>query len=479
MLKFEKFSLEALKKVLPYIKKCPYLCNDLSVGSLFMWHEGADVQFCIWHDTFLIRQNIGEQPAFSFPFGADPAGMLEELIKYVCQNSLPLRFFAVDEERLSVIQNDKRLQPVMSACDVRWSDYIYSFEEAATFQGKKFSGQRNHINKFKKLYGEPVVRPLQKDDRALLEVMLAEYEKEHPDGNALEKKELEQAKKLLDVREELDLPAACLLVGNEIAAFSVGEIIGDMLIIHVEKALKRFEGSYPTMYQGFVRLIGESLGRPLKIVNMEDDSGDPGLRTSKRQYQPIGMVDKYLVHVNSPAAQIMEMPVLHAGEIVLTKMRESDKAAYYTMNTDIENNRFWGYDYREDMNITQMDENIFYDSVQYDMRAGDSINFAIRLSENGEMIGEGILWQFTSDGSVELGCRLRPEYFGRGYGRAAFGALAKFAEETLGLKAVARCYSQNLPSYKMIMDNGFVITGQDEQFYYFERKKAVRHRQCS
>lgn len=471
MLKFEPFSVAALQKALPYIKRSTLLCSDISAGSIFMWRSGADVRFCFWNDTFVLQQNIGGQPAFSRPIGSDPDGMIGKLKEYVRDNRMPMRFFAIDENTLANIRNDKRLQPAMWAYDRRWSDYIYSFEETMTFKGKKYSGQRNHINKFKRLYGQPDIRLLTSDDLPGIETMLAEYEAEHSGGNKMEKKELEQTKKLLKNYTELDLIAACLTVGEEIAAFSIGEIVGDMLIIHVEKALRRYNGAYPTMYNGFVQLVAKQIGRPLTLVNREDDSGDPGLRISKQQYHPVGMVDKYIVHINPPAAKSETPPVIPVGDIVLTEFRECDKKAYFELNTDIENNRFWGYDYREDMSITgPVNEDTFFDAVQYDMRIGDSINFAVRLSENGQMIGEGILWNFTDDGSAELGCRLMPEYHKKGYGKSAFAALADFAEQTLELKVWARCHLQNRASYHMILASGFQETAQDDTFYYFERK---------
>ena len=479
MLSFEPYTLDALKRALPWLRKSPYRCSDLSAGALFMWQEGTDVQFCLWHDTFMVRQTFGEQPAFSWPYGADSDGMIDELLSYVRQNDLPLRFFALDDKALEALRRDARLSSVMAASDRRWSDYLYSFEDAATFKGRKFSGQRNHINKFRRLYGEPEVRALQAQDLPAVEAMLDRYAAEHEGAYALERMELSKTRQLMKVHDELGMPAACLVVDGVIAAVSIGEVIGDMLLIHVEKALKEYEGAYPTMYQGFVRLMEAQLGGPLRLVNREDDSGDPGLRTSKQQYQPIGMVDKYLAHVHSPAAQLKALPVLEAGDIVLTPMNEGDRAAYLSLNTDVENNRWWGYDYREDVSITgPVDEDTFYDSVQYDMRVGDSINFAIRLRQGGQMIGEAILWQFTFNGGAELGCRLMPEYLGKGYGKAAFGALADFGERTLGLKVVARCYQQNLPSCRMILGNGFELVRQDDTFYYFERKAGKRCRCC-
>ncbi|MBQ8161636.1 MAG: GNAT family N-acetyltransferase [Clostridia bacterium] len=427
-----------------------------------------NVQFCLWHDTFVVRQDINDQAAFSWPRGADPDGMIDCLLCYVRENNLPLRFFAVSQEQWETIRTDARLQPILASYDERWSDYIYSFEETLTFQGRKYSGQRNHINKFRKLYGEPVVLPIRMEDREKIDRLLSSYEAEHSDANALEKIELRRARQLIDIAAELGLFTAWLSVGDEAAALSVGEVVGDSLVIHVEKALRRFEGAYPVMYQGFVRYVADQIGHPLRFINREDDSGDPGLRISKQQYQPIFRVHKYLVHAFSPACRMPEDAVICRDGIVLSAFKETDKPAYLRLNTDVENNRMWGYDYRDDETITgPVDENTFYDSARNDMRAGDSINLAIRLSEDGPMIGEVILWHFTTNGEAEIGCRLFPEYHGKGLGKAAFSAAVDFARIHLGLCVCAKCYLNNFASYHMITASGMNPVRKDEQYWFF------------
>lgn len=469
MLEFKPFSLKTLKRVLPYIKKTKSRCSELSAGSLFMWQDGYDLQFSICNDTLVLREKIGEQFAFSWPMGADIGGMIDELIYYVRANHLALRFFEIDDNILEIIKSDERLQPVMSAYEIRWSDYVYTLNDVLTFKGKKYRGQRNHINKFKRLYGEPDVRFITTIDREGIKEMLNEYKSEHIDSGDFEDLELKMTEELLDVYEELDMFAAVLTVGGKIAAISIGEVIGDTLIIHIEKALKKYDGIYPTMYQGFVRLILTKTGKDLKFVNREDDSGDEGLRISKMQYHPVGRVNKHLVHINSPAAKLKEIPVLKADGIVLNGFRESDKQRYLTLNTDIENNRYWGYDYREDEDIIgKIDENTFYGFTLLDIKAGDSVNFAVRTSDGGDMIGEAILWNFTFDGCAEVGCRILPEYQGKGYGKAAFKVAAEFAANELNLKVTARCFKENTVSYKMISASGFEKTGSDDEFYYFK-----------
>ena len=469
MLSIEPFSLDALKRVRPFIQQNTSYCSDHSIGAIFMWHA-QDALFFVFNDTFSMHHSVGGQKAFSFPVGKNVDGMIDALLKYCKDNKFPLRFYSVSKEMLFAMQRDARLSSAMGDFDEKWSDYIYSFPEAKTFQGRKYSGQRNHINKFKRLYGEPVIRFIEPEDDEKLLTMLERYKEEHPARNYIEQKEFLKTKELLAAHKELGLFAACLEIDEKIVAFSVGEVLGDMLIIHIEKALTKYRGAYPTMYQGFVRLMAEHLGKDLQIVNREDDAGDPGLRMSKQQYQPIGRIHKYLVHIGSPMAKIKEFPVIIKDDIVITAFRESDKEAYLKLNTDVENNRYWGYDYREDKSLPEtLDENTFYNIAMHDMRVGDSINFAIREREVGEMIGEGILWNFAADGSAELGCRIFPSCHGKGYGTKAFGAISEFAKTALDVNVWARCFRQNEASRRMIEANGFQKVREDETYYYFER----------
>ena len=470
MLHFEPCTPENLIRIAPLVARASFLCNDWSLGTVMMWRGEIRPRFCLQNGTLLFREEINGQAAFSWPIGPDERGMLDALSKYVEEENLPLRFFALDEETLEKARRTPGLTGILAARDDRWSDYLYDFSEMASFAGRKFSGQRNHINKYRKLYGEPEIRFLTPEDGPAVREMLEQYEQEHPCRNTLEEAELRHTYTLLRHCAAFGMPAAGLILQGRIAAFTIGEIVGDMLIIHVEKALRSAEGAYPTLFHGFVNRVQHGRARPLRFVNREDDAGDPGLRTSKQQYHPVARMPKYLAHVDAPGAQRKEWPVLPAGPVVLTPLRETDREAYLRLNTDVENNRWWGYDYRRDENITgPVDENTFYDSVRFDMAVGDSVNFAVRETPGGPMIGEALLWNFTSRRRGEVGIRLFPAFHGKGYGGAAVRALVRFGRDALGLSLGAHCCLENLPSYRMLTRCGFRECGRDGTYFYFDR----------
>ncbi len=464
MLIFEDYTLDNLKKYMPLIKQSPYLCNDISLGSLLMWNKGIHLQFASLNDTLIIKQDIGDEPAFSYPFGRDVHGAMQALVKYVKEQDLSLLMYGIDEGLLDSIKAEGGFEKVHANYDRKWSDYLYSFDEMVDFAGKKFSGQRNHINKFVKNYGLPDFSPINAEDHEEIKSFLLEYHKEHG-GAEVEEQEYLATFDLLDHFEELGLYGGILRVDGKIAGFTIGELLGNMLIIHVEKALLSYEGAYPTLFNSFMKYV-KGLGLAVTLVNREDDAGDAGLRTSKSQYHPIDILHKYVVRLDSPVDEVPEL-AFEGG--ILTAIKKEDKAEYFALCTDKDNNRYWGYDYEEDDSITEVSEDAFFDSQEFDHSLGSSMNFAVRKCGECEMIGETIVYHFTSNGYAEIGGRIAKEWQGKGLGTKAFSATADFAEQQLHVKTRAKCYKENVPSYHMITSAGFHVVCEDRVFYYFER----------
>ena len=157
-------------------------------------------------------------------------------------------------------------------------------------------------------------------------------------------------------------------------------------------------------------------------------------------------------------------PVVRTSRLVLDGLRAEDKPAYNRLCLDGGWNRWWGYDYREDLGDNP-GEDSFLDSVRADFQSRTEASFAIRLE--GRFIGELVLHHFDGRGGVELGCRVLPEYAGQGYGTEAFCHMADWCLHTLGMDRVAgKCHRENLASQRMLSP-----AGEDGDFLYFIKSR--------
>jgi hypothetical protein len=89
---------------------------------------------------------------------------------------------------------------------------------------------------------------------------------------------------------ELGLCGAYITVDGIVVAAALGEIVGNVLFEHVEKALVEYTGIYPMMASSFASLFGKNV----RYINREEDEGDEGLRRSKMSYHPVILKEKYI-----------------------------------------------------------------------------------------------------------------------------------------------------------------------------------------
>jgi hypothetical protein len=82
--------------------------------------------------------------------------------------------------------------------------------------------------------------------------------------------------------------------GGSVVAFSIGEILQNVLFVHIEKADFGIRGAYQVINNEFARHFASE---EVEFINREEDVGDEGLRASKKSYHPIEIIDKYIVEV--------------------------------------------------------------------------------------------------------------------------------------------------------------------------------------
>lgn len=462
MLKFLPID-DNLSNLTKYFNQTQIEFCDICVGTRYLWRKQFKVEYAIFDHTLILKETAEKYSnAFYYPMGKNIEGALAQIELYCKENGIPLLFCCIDN--FFALKLAERYPVVDIYNDRAWSDYIYSAQELITLKGKKFSGQRNHINKFKSTYANYSVVEINDVKSNSLDEFFLEYEQcASINQGGLEKEELLSVREYLRRLEELNQVGIALKVDEKIVGVTAGEILNETLIVHVEKALKKYNGVYPTLTNEFAKRYAVGL----KKINREEDCGDMGLRISKLQYHPLEIKQKNFVCVKTLFDKIVPPVLIKTDRLNITDILEKDKKDYFLLYTDDKLNKYWGYDYKTDCKGT-IDEEYFYSFQKKLKEKKEEYSFAVRLGE--EFIGELVLYNFGYYGETEIGFRFFEKYHKKGYATESVSSLIDYARTVLGASVIkCRCYKQNENSIKLIEKVGFVLHSQSEEKYFYTK----------
>ena len=290
---FKKLTLGDIPALREYFSQSRGRGCDNTIGGVFMWRDFFCMEYAIICKTLVFKMKyLGGVTAFTVPLGTNTEEAIAELAQFCLKENMPLIFCTATREDLPVIS--KKYEYTYTS-EKDWADYIYDAEELSTFSGRKFNGQRNHINYFVNTYPDYTVLPVTEEN---LPEITAFYEwfKEGTDdkGTPVFAEERRKVSEVLENFEAYGQQGCVVYAGGKVVAFAIGERVGDTLYVHIEKADASCRGAYPMIVREFVRMY-DSCG--VKYVNREDDSGDEGLRKSKLSYHPVDIVEKYTLTI--------------------------------------------------------------------------------------------------------------------------------------------------------------------------------------
>ncbi len=293
-LKFQPITHADMEKIFQYLQMESGRTTDFSYAGILMWVDYFKYEYAILDDTLFIKgvvENDTQTPAFSLPIGKLPIkDSLDKIRSYCRAHNISPVLSAVPEYALEELESAgiSSINPLED-----WGDYLYNAQMLSTLTGKKMSKKRNHVNKFDSLYPDSRLEPLDalNVDKAIDFMTIVD---EEGDEVPMAIEERRMTRKLLDLIKEGDirLEGALLMVGDQVAAFTIGDVKKDTLFVHVEKASRAFEGSYEKINKEFAALM-TSRHPEIVYINREDDSGDEGLRRAKQSYHPVEILKKY------------------------------------------------------------------------------------------------------------------------------------------------------------------------------------------
>ncbi len=291
---FKRIELSDMEKARELLAESDFRGCEYTFGNNFVWRNVYNVEVCFAEGFYFVKNGSGKGTRFIYPAGGGDmktaVGLLRE---YCAEKDIPLTIFANKDITQRLTETYPNAKAVLNR-DI--CDYVYLAEDLENLAGKKYHGKRNHLNRFYE--NDWSFEPLTADNIAECKEMNDRWRSENVDK--CEMSELAESKREeLCIVEcsfkhygELGYTGGVLRVNGEVQAFTFGERSSeDCFVVHVEKALREFQGAYTAVNREFVK----SLGGKYKYINREEDTGAEGLRKAKLSYHPVFLEEKFVI----------------------------------------------------------------------------------------------------------------------------------------------------------------------------------------
>jgi hypothetical protein len=266
---------------------------DYSVCATYMWKDYCNTEICVQDGIlFLKSKYFNGKTSFSMPIGNDNIKGISKILDYCRQNRLDAVFAPVSKEETALISDNFKIKSIYSERD--WFDYIYDASDIVSFSGRKYNGQRNHINHFKRLYPEYKFAELNDETKESAGAFFKSFRPDENEIDSVENEEFNTALYMVENYKLFDLYGGLIIVDDKVVALSLGEIINDTLFIHIERSNKEYKGVSQLLVNEYAKHFA---GENVHFINRLEDVGNEGLRTSKLSYHPVYLLEKYTLEV--------------------------------------------------------------------------------------------------------------------------------------------------------------------------------------
>ncbi len=273
-----------------YFQRTPERAADYTFTNLWAWAHEFGLEWALRHDLCWLRQTRRVDSPCSWA----PVGDWSTLDVTLPEFAPGATFVRVPESLCASLRSALGEQAVIEETPGQW-EYVYATEALVQLNGPVLHKKRNHLNSFRKSYGD--------DYRELTPALL-------PQALELEAQWLaargDEASKALRAENRAALRVLChwdelpelrggaMFNGDRMVAFCVGEALDQQtLVVHFEKALPDIRGAYQAVNWHFANTAGPEFIH----INREQDGDDPGLRQAKRSYAPIRQLRKQTVRI--------------------------------------------------------------------------------------------------------------------------------------------------------------------------------------
>ena len=300
-----RITIEDRETLEKYLNGFEYKTSGLSFSAQYMWRDINQFSWdmvgdymCIAGISHLELEEGIELPFLFPPLTAtgeyDPKKLRETILEAKAifdRDGHPFSLRLVPFHLMEIIRE--------AVPELRWQDdrpnydYIYLTQDLIDLKGRAFHGKKNHLNYFKKTYDyEYVEMTSDMADDAMAFIAEFNRRKEVP-AHEMEMLKMEE-RAMEDVFRNIEAvgySAGAILIDGKIQAIAIGgQLGGNMITEHVEKANTEFRGLYQAINNEFCRNVASRA----KYINREEDMGIPNLRKAKLSYRPCKLLEKYI-----------------------------------------------------------------------------------------------------------------------------------------------------------------------------------------
>jgi len=274
-----------------YTKGFPPYC-DYSFSTQMNWSSPKyPTRIAIFNDNLLLRlKDFNSDKIVTLFIGRnDVPKTVETLLDQMEELSM------VPEEVINEIKHSDLVDKFCVEEDYVNNEYIMDLQKTATLSGKKLKSKRSRAKFFSKKYPCHTIEIVDKNHKKLVpEIinLITEWAVEKCLTQDDIADEIEAVKKLLNLSHLYNLMVLCIREGEKLIAYTTNEIKGEMVHGGFGKALRSYKGIYAYLEQITAKQL---LERGAKYINIEQDLGLPGLRSSKRTWRPVKILKKYII----------------------------------------------------------------------------------------------------------------------------------------------------------------------------------------
>lgn len=288
---FKALTIDAYDEIVPILNGAKYGRCEYTFGTLLMYSDVSEYVYCIVDDVLYVKGNTPSGEFFYAPVTSDrekfKVGM-QNIYDYAKERNVSVKVISIPSE----LEKEVEIQCEISQV---YADYVYDAEAFVSLSGKKYHGKRNHISRFEREIGEYKFEKITRENISIVEEFFQKFKERESKESDMFSVELKATETLLKNYLYTGFYGYALTTHGQVIGFTVGEIIGDTLMVHVEKCDKSVKGVYEKIANLFLKQVMAE--NDIKYVNREDDAGDEGLKKAKLSYNPLYMAEKIQVKI--------------------------------------------------------------------------------------------------------------------------------------------------------------------------------------